>query len=204
VFTGLVETIGTIAAVKPFAGGRRVTVAAPEIAGDVKAGDSIACNGVCLTVEAGAERGRRFTVAAVAESLRRTTVPTWRRGIAVHLERALRAGDRLGGHLVQGHVDGVGRVLRAGREGRDFVVTLAVPPELQRYIIPQGSLAVDGVSLTVAARHGTRCRLYLIPETLARTRFGRLRVGERVNLEVDQIAKYVEKLAASDRRREWS
>jgi riboflavin synthase len=191
-FTGLIEEIGTLREVRPFAGGRRFRIGAGRLLGDLAAGDSIACDGVCLTVE---ETGpETFVVAAVAESLRRTTAGRWQRGRRIHLERALRAGDRLGGHWVQGHVDGLGSVLRAGREGKDFALGVRLPRELCRYVVAKGSLAVDGVSLTVGELHGTTCRLFLIPETLARTHLGALRPGEPVNLEVDLLAKYVESL----------
>jgi riboflavin synthase len=191
-FTGLIEEIGTLIEARAFAGGRRLRVSAPGIAGGLAPGESVACNGVCLTVErcdAGA-----FTVAAVHETLRRTTAGRWRRGSRLHLERAMRADGRFGGHLVQGHVDGMGRVVRAGRLGSEFALTVRVPAALRRYLVAKGSLAVEGVSLTVGELHGDACRLYLVPETCARTRLALLLPGEPVNLEVDLTAKYIEAL----------
>jgi riboflavin synthase len=196
-FTGLIEETGTVRGARGFAGGRRFVIEAPALAEALRAGDSIACDGVCLTVEASDPAGGTFRVAAVEATLRRTTAGGWGRGRRVHLERALAAGGRLGGHWVQGHVDGVARVVRAGRAGGAFELWLQPPAPLARYIVPQGSLALDGVSLTVAARRGPLCAVALVPETLARTRLGAMRPGDRVNLEVDLIAKYVESLGAA-------
>jgi riboflavin synthase len=194
-FTGLIEEIGTVIAARPFAGGKRFEIAAPGIAPELSRGDSVACHGLCLTVE-GVDAGRgRFTVAAVAETLRRTAAGSWRAGDRVHLERALAAGGRFGGHLVQGHIDGVASVVRAGLRGREHALTLRVPAGLARYVVPQGSLAVDGVSLTVASQPAGLCRLAIIPETLTRTLIGSYRPGKRVNIEVDLVGKYVEALA---------
>jgi riboflavin synthase len=164
------------------------------MASQLHPGESVAVNGVCLTAEGVDGAKGTFTVAAVAETLRRTTAAGWRRGTHVHLERAVRAADRLGGHLVQGHVDGVARVVRAGREGRDFVLALAIPEALRRYVADKGALAVDGISLTVGGVTGGLCRLYIIPETLSRTLVAGYRPGTRVNIEMDLVAKYVESL----------
>jgi len=192
-FTGLIEGIGLVTARRAHSGGVRLTIAAP-MAAEIRAGDSVAVNGVCLTAEQTDSAGRTFTAAAVAETLRRTTADAWGRGTRVHLERAIRTADRLGGHLVQGHVDGVARVVRAGRAGRDFVLALAVPEGLRRYVVDKGALAVDGISLTVGSARGGLCRLYIVPETLARTLVAGYRPGARVNIEVDLVAKYVESL----------
>lgn len=196
-FTGLIEETGVLLEARAFAGGRRLRVEAPGIAAMLQTGDSVACHGVCLTAEAIDARAGAFTAAAVEETLRRTTAGEWRRGTRLHLERALRADGRLGGHIVQGHVDGLGRVLSAERRGGGRRITLRLPAELARYIVAKGSLAVDGVSLTVGARRGAVCELHLIPETLARTELGRLRPGARVNLEVDILAKYAESLLSA-------
>jgi riboflavin synthase len=198
-FTGLIEETGTVREALPFAGGKRFVVAAPALARDLRAGDSIACDGVCLTVEQSDPAAGTFRVAAVEATLRRTTAGGWGRGRRIHLERALAAGDRLGGHWVQGHIDGVARVVRAVRAGGALELWLQPPAALARYIVPQGSLALDGVSLTVAARRGPLCAVALVPETLARTRLGGCRPGDRVNLEVDLIAKYVESIGAGHR-----
>ncbi|MBM3316521.1 MAG: riboflavin synthase [Candidatus Eisenbacteria bacterium] len=196
-FTGLIEEIGTLLETRAFPGGRRLRFSAPATAGGLSAGDSIACNGVCLTVEASDARAGRFAAAAVAETLRRTTAGGWRPGARIHLERALRADGRLGGHWVQGHVDGLGRVVRCGRRGQDQTLAIAVPAGLARYLAAKGSLAVDGVSLTVGALRGAICELYIVPETCARTLLARLRPGARVNLEVDILAKYTEALLSA-------
>jgi riboflavin synthase len=193
-FTGLIEELATLVAAEPFAGGARFRVRSGLTADQLATGDSVALDGVCLTVERIDEAAGEFVVAAVPETLRRTTAGIWRRGRRLHLERALAANARLGGHLVQGHVDGIGRVLRAGAEGREFVVRILVPPELRRYVVPKGSIAIDGISLTVGEARRDGCRVYVIPETLTRTRVATYRPGERVNLEVDLVAKYVESL----------
>jgi riboflavin synthase len=192
-FTGLVEEIGRVVALRPFQGGARVTIAA-AMAPEVGPGDSVAVSGVCLTAERVDPSAGTFTAAAVAETLRRTTAGSWRAGTRVHLERALRAGDRLGGHFVQGHVDAVANVVWAGREGGEHVLAIAIPGALRGYVVAKSSLAIDGVSLTVGALRGGLCRLYIIPETLARTLVGGYRAGTRVNIEVDPVAKYVESL----------
>lgn len=193
-FTGLIAEMGTLHGSRRFAGGRRLSIVAPGMAGSLQPGESIACDGVCLTVEAIDLARHAFGVTAVEATLRRTTAGAWRRGRRVHLERALALGDRLGGHWVQGHVDGVARVARAGRGPGGFELWLRVPVALQRCIVPRGSLAVDGVSLTVAARRGPLCGVALVPETLARTRLGRCRPGDRVNLEVDPLARMAESI----------
>lgn len=199
-FTGLIAEIGTLQASRRFAGGRRLSIMAPGMAGALQTGESIACDGICLTVEAVDRERHSFRVAAVEATLRRTTAGAWRRGRHVHLERALAVGDRLGGHWVQGHVDGVARVTRAGRGAGSFELWLSVPAQLQRYLVLRGSLAVNGVSLTIAARRGSLCGMALVPETLARTRLGRLRPGDRVNVEVDPLARMAESILA-DRAR---
>jgi riboflavin synthase len=191
VFTGLVADLGTVTAVDATADGVRLTVRtalAPEIA----EGDSVAVNGVCLTATAVADG--RFWADVMHESLRRSSLAEVGEGSAVNLELPLRASDRLGGHIVQGHVDGVG-VVRARREdGFSRVVTIGAPPELLRYVVEKGSIAVDGVSLTVSAIGADWFEVSLIPETLERTTLGAADVGRPVNLEVDVLAKYVEKL----------
>ncbi len=194
-FTGIIEEVGRVREVRPFAGGARLTIAA-GFADEIRAGDSIAVNGVCLTAESGESPQGCFVVSAVEETLRRTTAGRWRRDTRVHLERALKASGRFDGHIVQGHVDGVGNVLRAGRESAEFVLTLQIASALRKYVVEKGSLAVNGVSLTVGAISGGHARLFIIPETLARTTIGEYRAGERVNLEVDIVAKYVESLGA--------
>jgi riboflavin synthase len=192
-FTGIVQAVGRIVAVEPRPEGVQVAVDAGAFAEkDIAVGDSIALNGCCLTVVAIDAGTMRFDVSS--ETLRCTT------GLdrigAVNMEKALRFSDRLGGHLMSGHVDGVGVVQRAEpvAEGGSVLLEVAVPSELARFVAPKGSIAIDGVSLTVNAVHARHFSVNLIPHTLAVTSLGALRAGARVNLEVDLIARYVERL----------
>src|SRR6185436_8917230 len=163
-FTGLVEEMGEIVRIEERPGGRRLEVRAREVLRDTRVGDSLALDGCCLTV---IERDdQTFAVDVVPETLARTTLGAWRVGDRVNLERALRFDQRLGGHLVQGHIDGVGSVLTVAGEGDGRRVTLDVPGALARFVAEKGSLAVDGVSLTVASCRGTTCEIALIPHTL--------------------------------------
>lgn len=197
-FTGIVEELGTVRAVEACEGGTRLEIAASAVIDDAEIGASIAVNGCCLTVvEVGREPdGTRWWAAdVVAETLMRTSLATRRVGDRVNLERPVRAADRLGGHVVQGHVDAVGRVrdLTPLPDG-STQMTIAAPREVLRYVVEKGSIAVDGASLTVAALEADAFAVALIPHTLAVTTFGILRPGDPVNLEVDVLAKYVERL----------
>ena len=187
-FTGLVQEVGTVLACD----GGRLTVDAPETVRGVQVGDSVAVDGVCLTVVACADSTLSFD--AVPETLARTSLGGLERGTGVNLEPALRAGDALGGHYVQGHVDGVGTVRAVEPEGEGTRVTFAVPAEILRYVVEKGSIAVQGTSLTVAAVDDAGFEVALIPHTLTATTLGGLNPGDRVNLEADVLAKYVEKL----------
>ncbi|MBA4377115.1 MAG: riboflavin synthase subunit alpha [Gemmatimonas sp.] len=196
VFTGLVREIGTLTAVVARGGVTVLTLRAPVCAPDLVAGDSLAVDGICLTVTSGSARGRAadrgplVTVEAVAETRRSTTLDDWRPGRRLHLEPALRAGDRLGGHLVLGHVDGVGRVRRLERAGDAARLTVQPPPGVARWLLSKGSVAIDGVSLTLDADPGeTGFIVSLIPQTLGTTRLGELVPGDGVNLEADVLAK---------------
>ena len=192
-FTGLVETTGTVSDVERDGDGARIEVATP-LAGELAEGDSVAVNGVCLTaVEVGAER---FRADVMAETLRRSSLGPLAPGDHVNIELPLRAGARLGGHVVQGHVDGTGSVADVSDDGFARVVRIAADRELLRYVVDKGSIAVDGVSLTVAAVDDDGFSVSLIPETLERTTLGEASPGRVVNLEVDVLAKYVEKLVA--------
>ena len=195
-FTGIVQTVGRIVAVEPRSEGVQVAVDAGAFAEtDIAVGDSIALNGCCLTVVAIDAGTMRFDVSS--ETLSCTTGLD---GVgAVNLEKALRFSDRLGGHLMSGHVDGVGVVQRAEpvAEGGSVLLEVAVPSELARFVAAKGSIAIDGVSLTVNAVHARVFSVNLIPHTLAVTSLGALRAGARVNLEVDLIARYVERLQSS-------
>jgi riboflavin synthase len=191
VFTGLVADLGTVAAVDATDEGVRLTVATP-LADRLADGDSVAVNGVCLT--AVSADGGRFAADVMHETLRRSSLAEVREGTRVNLELPLRADERLGGHIVQGHVDGLGAVRDVSEDGFARVLTVEAGPELLRYVVEKGSIAVDGVSLTVSAVHGDAFAVSLIPETLERTSLGAAAPGVPVNLEVDILAKYVEKL----------
>jgi len=196
VFTGIVEELGTIVAVDETAAGSeravRVTVEGPLVSSDVAVGDSIAVSGVCLTV-VGASSGR-FTADVMRETLTRSTLHDAGAGTPVNLERAVTLQTRLGGHLVQGHVDGTGTVVRRKHTPEWDVVEFSLPGELARYVVEKGSIAVDGVSLTIAAIGAESFSVSLIPTTLQRTTLGAKALGAAVNLEVDVMAKYAERL----------
>jgi riboflavin synthase len=191
VFTGLVNATGTIGAID----GGRLSVRT-ESALDLAEGDSVAVNGVCLTATA-IRDGDGFDADVMPETLRRTALGALKEGEPVNLELSLRAADRLGGHMVQGHVDGTGTIESVTEEGFARVVRIACDPSLLRYVVEKGSIAVDGVSLTVAAVGDSHFEVSLIPETLERTTFGEAAPGRIVNLEVDVLAKYVEKLVGA-------
>jgi riboflavin synthase len=191
-----VAGLGAVDAVDATPDGVRLTLAT-ELAGELREGDSIAVSGVCLTAT-GIE-GDRFATDVMHETLKRSTLSAVQAGSQVNLELALRAADRLGGHIVQGHVDGVGTVAGVREDGFARVVTVAAGPEVLRYVVQKGSITVDGVSLTVARIDEQGFDVSLIPETLARTTLGAAAAGALVNLEVDVLAKYVEKLLAGHR-----
>jgi riboflavin synthase len=192
-FTGLVDDIGVIEAVEPAAAGRTFRVRCRYT--DLSDGESIALNGACLTVR---ESGRSwFTAAAVTTTLERTTMGSWKAGTRVNLERALRAGDRLGGHMVQGHVDGVGDVRAAGAHGDAWLLEVGVPGDVAGLIVPHGSITVDGVSLTVNEILAPDVmQLSIIDYTMRHTTLGSLRPGDGVHVEGDVIGKYVRRLTA--------
>ena len=190
-FTGLVQGVGRVAALDRSEEGARVRIETP-LASELSAGDSIAVNGVCLSA-ASLENGS-FVADAMNETLSRTSLGALGLGAEVNLELPLRAGDRLGGHMVQGHVDGVGIVAEVASDGFARRIRVEAPADVLRYVIEKGSIAVDGVSLTVAALDSRSFTVSLIPETMQRTNLGHAEPGDRVNLEVDVLAKYVEKL----------
>jgi len=192
-FTGLVADKGTVTAVDATADGVRLAVET-ALAPEISEGDSVAVNGVCLTATTIADG--RFTADVMHETLRRSSLAEVAEGAPVNLELPLRASDRLGGHVVQGHVDGVAVVRETREDGFARVVTFDAPPQLLRYVVEKGSIAVDGVSLTVSAIDDRSFSVSLIPETLERTTLGTAEPGRPVNLEVDVLAKYVEKLVA--------
>jgi riboflavin synthase len=195
VFTGIVEELGVIDAVVDQGDAVRLTVRGPHVLVDAGLGDSIAVNGCCLTV---AERDQdTFTADVMHETLVKTSLGVLQPGSRVNLERAVTAATRLGGHIVQGHVDGTGSLLGRTPSEHWQLVEVALPEELARYLVPKGSITVDGVSLTVVEVHDGSFTVSLIPETLARTTLGLKNDGDPVNLEVDVIAKYVERLLAT-------
>jgi len=189
VFTGIVEEVGIVRSIRPGATSVVVDVAASTVTDDAAVGDSILTDGVCLTITALRRDG--FTADAMPETVRRTTLSERRPGDRLNLERAMTLSSRLGGHLVSGHIDGVGTVTSVTPEDNALVVELEAPEAVTRVTVDQGSVAVDGVSLTVVSIAGDRLRVSLIPHTAAITTLGRLRAGSRVNLEADLIAKYV-------------
>jgi len=192
VFTGIVREVGRLVSVDGGAEGIRLDVEAPRTAAQAAVGDSVSLNGVCLTAVA-VEDGR-LAFDAVPETLVRTSLLGLRPGAAVNVEPALRAGEPLGGHYVQGHVDGVGSVRAVADEGEGRRLWFDAPNDLLRYVVEKGSIAVEGTSLTVAALDGDGFAVALVPHTLAETTLGALAPGDSVNLEVDVLAKYVERL----------
>ena len=190
-FTGLVASLGRVTSVERAPDGIRLEIAS-ECSGDLAPGDSVSVSGVCLTAtHAGADT---FAAEVMNETLDRSSLAGVSRGDEVNLELPLRAADRLGGHVVQGHVDGVGTIVGAHEDGFSRRLEIAAPPEVLRYLVGKGSVAVDGVSLTVVDVGESSFTLALIPETLQRTTLGKAMVGATVNLEVDILAKYVERL----------
>ena len=198
-FTGIIEEVGRVAAITTKGEQRRITVSCSKILPELKVGDSVSVSGVCLTaVEIAADS---FGADLAQETWRRTSFARLSKGAMVNLELPMRATGRFDGHVVQGHVDGVGTVISLARvaDGNDFVLVINVPSELTRYIVSKGSLAIEGISLTVAAIEGTEVRVAIIPHTAEVTNLSSLKAGDSVNLEVDVVAKYVEKMMAGSK-----
>lgn len=196
-FTGIIEAIGQVASLAKVEGDLRVGISAPSVDWHgVELGDSIATNGVCLTVTGKIADG--FTADVSVETMAHTTIGAWRLGQSVNLEQALTPASRLGGHFVSGHVDGVGQVLQRARDARSERFTLRAPAELARYIAQKGSITVDGTSLTVNTVKGCDFELNIVPHTLSHTIIGHYETGTSVNLEVDLIARYLERLLQPD------
>ena len=195
-FTGIVTAVGEVRALSPVGEGRdmRLTVAAPwQDTASIPLGASIACAGCCLTAVAVGEDW--FAVDVSAETLARTRLGSWREGTRLNLERSLRVGDELGGHIVSGHVDGLGTLVEVGPENGSYRVVFELPSELARFVAEKGSVAVDGVSLTVNRVDGTRFGVNLIPHTWSATTLGLLKPGDTVHIEIDMLARYVARLA---------
>lgn len=195
-FTGLIEDLGSVTALEPSDEGARLRIGT-RLASQLEQGDSVAVNGVCLTAIDIRDGG--FAAEAMAETLRRSVLGALEPGAQVNLELALRADGRLGGHIVQGHVDGTGLVSEIRAEGIARVLRIDIAPEVARYLVEKGSVAVNGVSLTVSALGEEWFEVSLIPETLKHTNLGGMTVGERVNLETDVLAKHVERLMEASR-----
>ncbi|GAB3982446.1 riboflavin synthase [Actinoallomurus acanthiterrae] len=194
-FTGIVEELGEVVALEPAGDSARLTVRGPLVVSDAVHGASIAVNGVCLTVTD--VKDDAFAVDVMKETLDRSSLAGLEPGSPVNLERPVRPTDRLGGHIVQGHVDGVGRIVSREPGDRWEVVTVELPPQLARYVVEKGSITVDGVSLTVVEARDDAFTIALIPTTLELTTLGRKGPGDPVNLEVDVVAKYVERLVTA-------
>lgn len=191
-FTGLIEEVGRVVSVQRRSQHAVLTIRGPKVVSDAAIGDSIAVSGVCLT--ATTLRGDIFAVDVSAETMRRSTFDRITSGQQVNLERAMRLGDRFGGHIVQGHVDGVGTIRSITPEGGSHKLTIAAPPEVMRYVVEKGSVTVDGISLTIAGADSETFWIALIPQTMKDTTLIHAKPGTRVNLEADMLAKYVERM----------
>ena len=194
-FTGLVEELGEMVNQQHSSNGAVLVIRGASVYHDLKQGDSVAVNGICLTVSKLGSAGV-FHADVMPETLRRTNLHELQKGSRVNLERALRAGDRLGGHFVSGHIDGTGEILSKQREGNAMVYRVGAPPSVLRYLVEKGSVTVDGISLTVVTVDDKSFSVSLIPHTAALTTLGYKNAGDQVNLEADMLAKYVEKLLA--------
>jgi riboflavin synthase len=194
-FTGIVEESGRVQSITPGKDAIRLAVRALVCGRGMKVGGSLAVNGCCLTVAkiSGSGRGRLLQFDLLEETWQRTNFHSLQPGAAVNLERSVRAGGRMDGHFVTGHIDGVGKILRWERSGRDHVLDIGAPPDIMRYIVVKGSVAVDGISLTVAGARAKSFRIWIIPHTLAVTALRERKPGGEVNLETDLLGKYVER-----------
>jgi riboflavin synthase len=194
-FTGLIEDIGTVCDVQRTPEGARLDISAPGMAGGVALGESVAVNGVCLTV---IERsGNRFAFDAVPETLARSSLGSLKKGVRVNLERALAVGQRMGGHFVQGHVDGTGALADVRKDGNAKVLTIDAPRELMRYMAPKSSVALDGISLTLVDVTADRFTVWIVPHTWENTNLQFRSVGDSLNIEVDLIARHIERLLSA-------
>ena len=193
-FTGLVEAVGTVVSLESKGEQARLTLELP-FAAELKLGDSVAINGCCLTVADRASNGTSFDL--LAQTLRVTSLGELKAGSKVNLERAMMVGDRFGGHFVQGHVDATGRINRLEASGQDHIVGVSLPPEIHRLCVDKGSLAIDGISLTIAELTVDGAVFWITPHTWENTHLHAARIGQAVNLEADMLAKYVEKLVSA-------
>jgi len=191
-FTGIIEETGRLLLIENIAGGMRLKISASKIIDDLKINDSVSVNGVCLTITR--LNGNTFWCDAVGETLSKTTLINLRHNDELNLERALRFADRLGGHLVQGHVNGIGLILQLTKLGENIFLEINLPEELLKYIVDEGSIAIDGISLTVAKVTGAKIGISIIPHTWSKTNLRFRKIGNRVNIETDIFAKYIEKI----------
>ena len=189
-FTGLIEEIGVVDRIEHISNGFRLSVGAVSVLADLAVDHSIAINGVCLTTIALMKKG--FQTEAVGVTLEKSNLSELQRGDRINLERAMRLSDRLGGHLVQGHINGTGRIIGLSRTGANWDLEVELPQELMRYIIPEGSIALDGISLTVASQHQNRITISVIPHTYENTILKFKNTGDRMNVETDFLARYIE------------
>ncbi|MBK6758647.1 MAG: riboflavin synthase [Moraxellaceae bacterium] len=197
-FTGIIESVGRVQQITPRSGDVRLTIATAKLnLADVKLGDSVATNGICLTVVE--LTGQGFAADVSNETLRRTCLKTWKVGTAVNLEKALMPTSRLGGHIVSGHVDGLGEIISVKQDARSIQYQVRAPDELAKYISEKGSITVDGISLTVNAIDGAVFSLNIVPHTVQETNVGSWQVGSVINLEVDLLARYLERLLLGDK-----
>ncbi|MCR4881280.1 MAG: riboflavin synthase [bacterium] len=195
-FTGIVEELGTIKSIRANSQGLDILISADKIFDDLKVGDSVAINGCCQTVTS--LWNKEFTVQAVNETVKLTAFKSLKYGEKVNLERAATPTSRLGGHIVSGHIDGVGKVVSVEKAGNSTIFEFSAPVNIMKYLIYKGSVAIDGVSLTICDINDSTFKVSVIPHTLRNTTFGSLQVGSEVNLEPDMIAKYVEKMLEKD------
>lgn len=196
-FTGIISAIGEIAELEHRQGDVRLSIQAPELGfDDVRLGDSIACNGVCLTAVELIEKG--FIADVSVETLSLTTIEYWKLNTRINLEKAMQASDRFGGHIVSGHVDGIGEVVSLHEDARSWRFSIKAPANLAKYIAQKGSITVDGTSLTVNAVKGSEFEMNIVPHTMIHTIISDYKVGTKVNLEVDLIARYLERLTYTD------
>lgn len=191
-FTGIIEEIGKVKKIISFSGGKKIEISAKKITDDMKIDDSVCVSGVCLTVIA--FDSTYFAVEAVGETIEKTLIDKLTLNSSVNLERALKLNDRLGGHIVQGHVNGIGRLTDIKKRGKNYYIEIEFPQELDKYFISEGSVAVEGISLTIAKLYSTSLGISVIPHTWVNTNLSLKSIGDYVNLEVDLIAKYIEKL----------
>ena len=197
-FTGIISAIGDITNLEQRAGDARLTIRTGNLSlADVQLGDSIACNGACLTVIE--LTGEGFVADVSVETLNLTTICNWQTGSRINLEKAMRATDRLGGHIVSGHIDGIGEVMALEEDARSWRFRMRAPREIAKYIAHKGSITLDGTSLTVNIVDGAEFELNIIPHTMTHTVMGDYKVGSKVNLEVDLVARYLERLMLGDK-----